>query len=101
VCEVQLQLSALARGRAMVAKPMRRIEDALAALLAEVPPGLGCAAPLLARLRQAHCGSGASLPFATTEHVPQQQFNAHQRRGTLRQTSPSAARTAHGFAAPK
>ena len=37
VCEVQLQLSAMARGRAMVAKPMRRIEDALAALLAEVP----------------------------------------------------------------
>ena len=53
-------------------------------------PGLGCAAPLLARRRQAHRGSGASLPFATTEHVPQQQFYAHQRRGTSRQTSPSA-----------
>jgi len=39
---------------------------------------------------QAHRGSGASLPFATTEHVPQHQFDAHQRRGTLRQTSPSA-----------
>ena len=31
---------------------------------------------------QAHRGSGASLPFATREHVPQQQFDAHQRRET-------------------
>ena len=48
---------------------------------------------------QAHRGSGTSLPFATTEHVPQKQFDAHHRRGHC-QTSPSAIAGEHGSPRP-
>jgi hypothetical protein len=48
---------------------------------------------------QAHRRSGASLPFATTKRLPQHKFDPHQRRETLRPTSPSP-QSAHGFAAP-
>ena len=49
--------------------------------------GRGRAAPLLARRRQAHRGSGASLPFATTGHVPREELSARRRWGRQRRTS--------------
>ena len=58
-------------------------------------PGRGRAAPLLARRRQAHRGSGASLPFATTGHVPREELCARQRRARQRRTSPPTGGAAH------
>ena len=63
-------------------------------------PGRGRAAPLLARRRQAHRGSSASLPFTTTGHVPREELSARQRRRRQRRTSPPTGGAALRNAAP-
>jgi len=65
-----------------------------------VRPRRGRAVPLLARWRQAHRGSSASLPFTTTGHVPREELSARQRRRRQRRTSPPTGGAALRNAAP-
>jgi hypothetical protein len=76
VLTARAPLPAAIKRRRLAAKPRRAAGTWEQACQERSSPRVTAA--LLVRRRQAHRGSGASFPFATTEHVPRQQFDAHQ-----------------------